>query len=80
MAERTEAVKAKIDALKKRIEPEAKTGDLVAIARELEDLGGELAREESREVAGAVWPRDMNEPPVRAKEWGEDPREEPSGG
>jgi hypothetical protein len=74
--------KTKLAALKERIAPVAKSEDLLAVARELEAIGQELAREERpRAPASAVaWPRDMNESPDRsAPEWGTDPAEDVRG-
>jgi hypothetical protein len=70
--------KTKLAALKERIAPVAKSEDLLAIARELEAIGQEPAREErSPKPTGAVtWPRDMNESPEGTSPgWGKDPGE-----
>ena len=72
MGEPAGATKAKIEALAKRLVPVAKAVDLLAIARELESIGVERAREEAAAAGGTPWPRDMNES-VGAKEWGTDP-------
>lgn len=74
----------KLAALRERIVPAAKPAELVAVARELEALGEELARDE-RTAAGTsdpiTWPRDLNESPERpASEWGSDPGAEDANG
>jgi hypothetical protein len=66
----------KLAALKARIVPVAKSADLLAVARELEAIGTELAGEErpERPAGEDAWPRDLNEGPQRtAAEWGNDP-------
>ena len=73
MGEAADAAKAKIEALKKRLLPVAKAADLLAVARELESIGTELAREEAAAAGPSPWPRDMNEG-QGAKEWGTDPK------
>jgi hypothetical protein len=62
--------KTKIVALSGRLASITKASDLLGIAREIEALGAEVAREEAR-GGDFVWPRDLNdgEPP---KEWGKD--------
>jgi hypothetical protein len=75
VGEASEAAKAKIEALKKRLVPTATSAELLAVAGELEAIGGELARDASAGAAPAAWPRDMNEAGP-AKEWGTDPDEE----
>ena len=66
--------KTKLDALKQRLVPLAKAADLLAVARELEVLGAELAREEAG-AGSAAWPRDMNESAERPNEWGKDSKD-----
>ena len=66
----------KLAALKARIVPVAKSADLLAVARELEAIGTELASEErpNGPAGEEVWPRDLNDTPERAAtEWGKDP-------
>ena len=79
MGEAAEAAKAKIEALKKRLVPTATSAELLAVAGELEAIGGELARDESAGAAPAAWPRDMNETGA-SKDWGTDPDEGRSDG
>jgi hypothetical protein len=72
----------KLAALKARIVPVAKSVDLLAVARELEAIGTELAGEErpERPASEAAWPRDLNERAERpAAEWGKDPTEDVHG-
>jgi hypothetical protein len=74
--------KTKLAALRERIVPVAKSDDLLAVARELEALGQDLAREErpQRPTSGHAWPRDMNESAERtAANWGKDPGEDVHG-
>jgi hypothetical protein len=66
----------KLAALKARIVPVANSADLLAVARELEAIGTELASEErpERPASEDAWPRDLNESPERtATDWGKDP-------
>ena len=72
----------KLAALKARIVPVAKSADLLAVARELEAIGTELASEErpERPASEDVWPRDLNDGAERpATEWGKDPAEDVHG-
>jgi len=72
----------KLAALKARIVPVAKSVDLLAVARELEAIGTELASEErpERPASEDAWPRDLNEGAERsATEWGKDPAEDVHG-
>ena len=72
----------KLAALKARIVPVAKSADLLAVARELEAIGTELAGEErpERPAGDDLWPRDLNESPKRtATDWGNDPGEDVHG-
>lgn len=77
MADSTDR-KTKLAALKERIVPVAKSADLLAVARELEAIGQELAREErpERPTSEVTWPRNMNESPEgTSPDWGKDPEE-----
>jgi hypothetical protein len=73
VTETASGAKAKIEALSGRLASIRKAADLLAVAREIEALGAELARQEARGVE-FVWPRDLNdvEPP---KQWGKDTEE-----
>ncbi len=71
MSDANNAVKDKLEALKKRIEPSAKAADLLEVARELGEIGAAMARAESTSSA-ASWPRDMNER-EHDTSWGKDP-------
>ena len=81
--------KTKLAALRERIVAVAKSDDLLAVARELEAIGQELAGEERSQrpprpetterpprPTSVTWPRDMNESPERTSPaWGNDPAE-----
>ena len=72
----------KLAALKARIVPVAQSADLLAVARELEAIGTDLASEErpERPACEDAWPRDLNGSPERATtEWGNDPAEDVHG-
>ena len=72
----------KLAALKARIVPVAKSADLLAVARELEAIGTELASEErpERPASEDLWPRDLNGSPERTgTDWGPDPAEDVHG-
>ncbi len=80
--------KTKLAALRDRLVSVTKSADLLAVARELEAIGQELAREErperpqrpERSTSGFAWPRDMNESPERTStDWGHDPAEDARG-
>ena len=70
MSQTTNGAKAKIGAISGRFASITKAADLLAVAREIEALGAELARAEARGDA-FVWPRDLNDGGT-AKEWGKD--------
>jgi hypothetical protein len=70
VSQTTNGAKAKIGTISGRLASITKAADLLAVAREIEALGTELARAEARGDE-FVWPRDMNEGGT-AKEWGKD--------
>ncbi len=74
--------KTKLAALRERLVSVTKSEDLLAVARELEAIGQELAHEErpERPTSGFTWPRDMNESPEgTSPDWGHDPAEDARG-
>jgi hypothetical protein len=85
--------KTKLAALRERIVHVAKSDDLLAVARELEAIGQELASDEGSErptrpetterpqrSTSVTWPRDMNESPEKTSPgWGHDPAEDVRG-
>ncbi len=85
--------KTKLAALRERIVPVAKSDDLLAVARELEAIGRELAGEERSprpprpetterppRPTSVAWPRDMNESAESTSPgWGHDPAEDVRG-
>ena len=70
MSQTTSGAKAKIEAISGRLASITKAADLLAVAREIEALGAEVARAEARGDE-FVWPRDLNDGGT-AKEWGKD--------
>ena len=70
VTEPAETPKEKIAALAGRLTSVTKSADLLAVSREIEALGRELAQTEAH-PSEFVWPRDLNggEP---SKEWGGD--------
>jgi hypothetical protein len=85
--------KTKLAALRERLVPVAKSADLLAVARELEAIGQELASEEGsprpkrpetterpQRPTSVSWPRDMNEGAESPPPgWGRDPAEDVRG-
>ncbi len=85
--------KTKLAALRDRIAPVAKSDEILAVARELEAIGQELASQESqrpkrpetnerpkRATSASSWPRDMNESAESTSPaWGHDPAEDVRG-
>jgi hypothetical protein len=63
--------KAKIEALSGRLASITKAADLLTVAREIEALGTELAREAGG-GAEFSWPRDLNDETPTPTEWGKD--------
>jgi hypothetical protein len=70
--------KTRLEAIKGRLVSVAKAADLLAVVRDLQALGAELARDEAA-AAGAAWPRDMNEGADRTAAWGKDSKEDARG-